>query len=235
MTSTYCWDKLNLVASSLYVSLLLASCFSHSYIRTYLINWMATLILHTKSPFEAIFHTLPNYTKLKTFGCLYYPWLYPYAQHKLDQWSKPYIFLRYSTTQSAYKCLDFSTNKIYLSHHVRFVEDVFLFSKDNSIQPTTSGFQQWPSYTPFLASLSATPFLVPHSHPFNSSMSMSLPLSTSSNIEVVSPFHGSQSGMSSTLDSCGDITPTPFYPSSSLPNPTQFPFIPHHTHFMTTT
>ena len=185
-------------------------------------------------PFEAIFHTLANYTKLKTCGCLYYPWLCPYAQHKLDQWYKPYIFLRYSKTQSAFKCLDFSIYKIYLSHHVRFVKDVFLFSKDNSMQPTTSDFQQWSSYSPFLASLSATPFSVPHSHPFNSSMSMSLPLTTSSNIEVVCPFHGSESGMSSTLDSCGDITPTPFYPPFSLPNPTQLPFISHCTHFMTT-
>ena len=64
---------------------------------------------------------------------------------------------------------------------------------------------------------------------------MSLPLSTtSSNIEVVSPFYGSQSGMFSTLDSCGDITPTPSDPPSLLPNPTQFPSIPHCTHPMTT-
>ena len=153
MTSTYCWDKLNLVASSLYVSLLLAICFLHSYVRAYLISRMPTPILLTKSPFEAIFHTLANYTKLKTCGCLYYPWLCPYAQHKLDQWYKPYIFLRYSTTQSAYKCLDLSTNKIYLSYHVRFVEDSFLFFKDNSMQPTTSDFQQWSSYSLFLLTL----------------------------------------------------------------------------------
>ena len=94
------------------------------------------------------------------------------------------------------------------------------------MQPTTSDFQQWSSYSPFLASLSATPFLVPHSRPFNSSMSMLLPLTTSSNIEVVCPFHGSELGMSSALDSCEDITPTPFYPPFSLPKPTQLPFIP---------
>ena len=102
------------------------------------------------------------------------------------------------------------------------------------MQPTTSDFQQWSSYSLSLASLSATPLLVPHSHPFKSSLSMSLPLSTtSSNIEVVSPFYGSQSGMSSTLDSCGDITPTPD-PPSLLPNPTQLPSILHCTHPMTT-
>ena len=82
------------------------------------------------APFESLFHTPPNYTTLKTFGCLSYPWLRPYAQHKLDQRSKPCVFLRYSITQSAYKCLDLSTNKIYLFYHVWFVEDVFLFSKE---------------------------------------------------------------------------------------------------------
>ena len=138
MTSTYCWDRLNLVASSLYASLLVAIFFSHNYIS---INQMPTWILHSKSPFESLFHAPLNYNKLKTFGCLSYPWLCPYAQHKLDQRYKPCVFLRYSTTQSAYKCLDLSTNKIYLSYHVRFVEDVFLFSKDNSMQPTTSDFQ----------------------------------------------------------------------------------------------
>ena len=32
------------------------------------------------------------------------------------------MFLGYSTTQNAYKCLDLSTNKLYLSRHVQFDE-----------------------------------------------------------------------------------------------------------------
>jgi hypothetical protein len=37
------------------------------------------------------------------------------------------LFLGYSTTQNAYKCLDLSTNKLYLSRHVLFNESHSLF------------------------------------------------------------------------------------------------------------
>lgn len=191
-------------------------------------------ILHSKSPFEVFFHTPPNYTKLKTFGCLSNSCLCPYAQHKLNQRSKPCVFLGYSTAHSAYKCLDLLTNKIYLSHHVWFVKDVFPFSKDNSMQPTTSDFQQWSSCSPSLPSLSVTPFLVPYFYSLNSSLSMSPPLATLSNVEVVPQFHGSPLGMSSTLDSYRDITLTLSDPPSSLPNPTQLSYILHWTNTMTT-
>ena len=51
----------------------------------YLINRLPTLILDNKSPFECLFQKVPNYWKLKVFGCLLYPWLRPYAKHKLEQ------------------------------------------------------------------------------------------------------------------------------------------------------
>ena len=44
---------------------------------TYLIKPMPTWILHSQSPFEALFHTPPNYTKLKTFGRLSLPLAMP--------------------------------------------------------------------------------------------------------------------------------------------------------------
>lgn len=56
------------------------------------------------------------------------PDLRPYATNKLDNRSKPCVFLEYSLTQSAYSCLDPSISKIYVSMHVRFVESVFPFT-----------------------------------------------------------------------------------------------------------
>lgn len=56
-----------------------------------------------------------------------YPWLRPYTTHKVESKSTPYIFLGYSLNQSAYKCYDSHTQKIYISRHVIFVEDTFLF------------------------------------------------------------------------------------------------------------
>uniref|UniRef100_A0A2N9GCF6 Integrase catalytic domain-containing protein n=1 Tax=Fagus sylvatica TaxID=28930 RepID=A0A2N9GCF6_FAGSY len=72
----------------------------------YLINRMPTPLLHGKTPFESLTLRPPNYLKLRTFGCLCYPWLKPYNNSKLDPKSTPCIFLGYSLTQSAYKCLD---------------------------------------------------------------------------------------------------------------------------------
>lgn len=41
----------------------------------YLINRLPTPTLNNDSPFHKLFGLKPNYTKLKSFGCLCYPWL----------------------------------------------------------------------------------------------------------------------------------------------------------------
>ena len=86
----------------------------------YLINHMPTTILNNKSPFECLFGRLPNYKKLRIFGCQCYPWLKPYSTSKLQPKSKPCLFLGYSNSQNAYKCMDLDTSRIYLSRHVVF-------------------------------------------------------------------------------------------------------------------
>ncbi|WOG93565.1 hypothetical protein DCAR_0312851 [Daucus carota subsp. sativus] len=102
------------------------SYWSHAFqTATYLINRMPTPILSNRSPYEILFHQPPNYTRLKIFGCLCYPWLRPYSTSKLQPKSTPCLFLGYSTTKSAYKCLDYSSNRLYTSRHVVFVESIF--------------------------------------------------------------------------------------------------------------
>jgi len=64
----------------------------------YLISRMSTTTLQNLSPYAVIFQHSPNYEKLRSFGCLCYPWLRPYTAHKLDPQSKPCIFLGYSLT-----------------------------------------------------------------------------------------------------------------------------------------
>ena len=49
----------------------------------YLINRMPTRVLQYQSPFDILFHKPPNLRKLRVFSCLCYPWLHPYASHKL--------------------------------------------------------------------------------------------------------------------------------------------------------
>jgi len=75
----------------------------HAFATTvYLINRMPTPTLNLSSPYEQIFASPPNYSKLKVFGCLCYPWLRPYTHHKLEPRSKPCVFFGYSLTQSVH-------------------------------------------------------------------------------------------------------------------------------------
>lgn len=63
--------------------------------------------------------------KLRIFGCLCFPWLGPYTKNKLEPKSKPCLFLGYCTNQSAYRCKDLHSNRIFVSRHVIFDETVF--------------------------------------------------------------------------------------------------------------
>ncbi|RVW71301.1 Retrovirus-related Pol polyprotein from transposon RE2 [Vitis vinifera] len=115
----------------------------------YLINRLPTPTLNHLSPYFKLFGTFPNYFKLRSFGCLCYPWLRPYTSHKLESRSSPYVFVGYSPTQSAYLCLDISTARLYTSRHVRFVESIFPFVTSHTSLPraTSSTISEWCSIT----------------------------------------------------------------------------------------
>ncbi|KAK1416517.1 hypothetical protein QVD17_32308 [Tagetes erecta] len=102
----------------------------------YLINRLPTPILDNKSPFQMLYGCLPTYSKLKPFGCECYPWLRPYTTSKLQPRSTKCIFLGYSNSKSAYKCLDPNTNRLYHSRHVLFIDHKFPFQKSIPHIPT---------------------------------------------------------------------------------------------------
>jgi len=100
---------------------------------------MPTLILQNQSPFECLFNRTPDYDFLRTFGCLYFPFLCPYHAHKLDFRSSPCVFLGYSSSHFGYRCLDLTSQHIYISRHIRFHENVFPLAKSKQIaQPTST-------------------------------------------------------------------------------------------------
>ena len=109
----------------------------------YLINRQPTSTLQFRSPFLALLKGNPNYKKLRVFGCLCFPWLTPYNTSKLEPKSKPCVFLGYCTQQSAYKCLDPKTNRIYISRHVTFDETTFPFSTTNNSNTVSFDVQSW--------------------------------------------------------------------------------------------
>lgn len=95
---------------------------------TYLINHLQTQILGYQSPYSKLLNISLNYHKLKCFGCLYFPWIKPYASHKLVPKSTLYVFVGYSVDQHVYVCLDLKTRRICTSRHVKFVESEFPFN-----------------------------------------------------------------------------------------------------------
>ncbi|CAJ2665756.1 unnamed protein product [Trifolium pratense] len=107
----------------------------------YLINRLPTPILGNQSPYSKLIRISPDYHKLKCFGCLCFPWIKPYANHKLAPKSTMCVFVGYSADQHAYLCLDPSTGRIYTSRHVKFVETEFPF-RSLVAQPITSTTSQ---------------------------------------------------------------------------------------------
>ena len=88
---------------------------------------MPTAVIQNESPYRKLFGKDPNYLKLRLFGCASYPWLRPYKNNKLDASSAACVFVGYSLSQSAYLCLEKSTGRVYVSHHVVFDESTFPF------------------------------------------------------------------------------------------------------------
>ncbi|KAL6328765.1 hypothetical protein AAG906_003782 [Vitis piasezkii] len=81
----------------------------------YLINRMPTSTLNNQSPFEKLFKQMPNYLKLKQFGCLCYPLTRPYNKHKLEPKAQPCTFVGSDLSQNAYLCLEPTTESFHFS------------------------------------------------------------------------------------------------------------------------
>lgn len=92
---------------------------------------MPTPTLNNHSSFDKLFKQLPNYLKLKQFGCPCYPLTRPYNKHKLEPKAKPCTFMGYNLSQNAYICFEPCLRKIITSCHVIFHEVTFLFKKSN--------------------------------------------------------------------------------------------------------
>lgn len=106
----------------------------------YLINRLPTQVHQQISSLEKIFGSKPNYSFLKTFGCLCYPSLRSYNKHKVDPRSIPCLFLGYSLIHKGYKCLS-NTGRLYISRHVLFDESKFPTSDFlQSNQPTSNTY-----------------------------------------------------------------------------------------------
>jgi hypothetical protein len=124
------------------------------------------VVLQNISLFQKLFNTPLDYTSLRVFGCKFFSLLRPYTAHKLEFRSKPCIFVGYS--HAGYRCLDITTNRVFLSGNVVFDESSFP-AKDHAKQQlpfklNTSAdvlFPLPPSITPKLSSSAPPPAALP--------------------------------------------------------------------------
>ena len=132
----------------------------------YLINRMPSDVIGGSSPYKRLFGQAPNYLKLRVFGCLCFPWLRPYASHKLDDRSAPCVFIGYSMIQSAYLCLNRTTGRIYTSRHVQFVESTFPFANPRETQSPSLEESTPPSFASQMipVPISSLPLVQPSSY-----------------------------------------------------------------------
>uniref|UniRef100_A0A803NGK1 Integrase catalytic domain-containing protein n=1 Tax=Cannabis sativa TaxID=3483 RepID=A0A803NGK1_CANSA len=119
----------------------------------YLINRMPTLTIKNANPLEFLFHTSPNYSMLRVFGCLCYPNLRPCNKNRLQYMSTPCVFLGYSMSHKGYKCMS-KDKRIYISRDVIFDEQHFPYAASNTASTTTQcQFTHHTSGIPPLSSL----------------------------------------------------------------------------------
>jgi hypothetical protein len=96
---------------------------------TFLINRTPSKTIHYQTPLDRLYQIKPNYPSLHVFGCICWPNLRPYNQHKLEFRSKECVFLGYSNIHKGFKCLEVNSGRVYISRDVVFDEKIFPFSK----------------------------------------------------------------------------------------------------------
>jgi hypothetical protein len=133
----------------------------------YLINRMLTPVLAHRSSFDCLFQRSPDYHFLRTFGCLCFPFMRPYNNHKLDFRSSPCVFFGYSSSYLGYRCFDIASNRIYISRHVRFHEHVFPFDNSEQITKVSTTTPTSPTNVTLLILLNHPPPPTSTSHPNN--------------------------------------------------------------------
>ena len=93
----------------------------------YLINRMPKVGFSLGSSFEKLFHKALDLSKLRVFGCLCFPWLVPILPTNSIPSPVLVSFLVTPSLKVPFSVLTLPSKKIFVSRHVKFVENVFPF------------------------------------------------------------------------------------------------------------
>ncbi|GJY37100.1 ribonuclease H-like domain-containing protein [Tanacetum coccineum] len=87
-------------------------------------------VLNGKSPFEMIYNTKPNLSKLRVFGCLCFATVLN-NHDKLGSRSEKCIMMGYSSVKKGYRLYSLDKHQFIYSRDVKFFETVFPFKDSN--------------------------------------------------------------------------------------------------------
>lgn len=92
---------------------------------TFLINRTPTPTLQGRTPYELLHTKVPDYSILRTYGCLVYVSTLKQGRHKFAPRATPHVFIGYSPQQKGYKVLNLATKSVSVSRDVVFFEKHF--------------------------------------------------------------------------------------------------------------
>ncbi|XP_019179250.1 PREDICTED: uncharacterized protein LOC109174468 [Ipomoea nil] len=94
----------------------------------YLINRTPTKLLKGKTPFDILFGRSPDYSLLRTFGCLCYAKNDARIKDKFASRSRKCVFIGYPYGKKGWYLRDLESGERFVSRDVQFLETIFPFS-----------------------------------------------------------------------------------------------------------
>lgn len=93
----------------------------------HVINRLPTPLLKLKCPYEILYQEPPYLIHLKVFGCLSYATCLMAYRTKFDPRTRKAVFIGYKEGTKGYILYDLTHHIIFVSRHVIFYENIFLF------------------------------------------------------------------------------------------------------------
>lgn len=106
----------------------------------FLINRTASLLLNKLSPYKALFKKKPDFSFLRSFGCLCYVSTLVKNRHKFTPRANPCVFLGYAFGYKGYKVFNLDTNIVSISRNVIFHENTYPFKNVSHSEPVPDLF-----------------------------------------------------------------------------------------------